>query len=239
MEEETYSFTTTVLAKDTDLKRQLKPSSLLLFAQEMSINHTKMLGFGREKTLDRGLLWVILKERFEIKRMPFYDETIKLITYPGEMLHFFFPRHFLILGCKDEVLVKGSALWALMDEKKREIVDPKEHGVIIPGHQKGDELPLLFSNRTPALDGFASLSASYSDCDLNGHLNNAAYLDLMMDLIPFDYLLNHQLKKIDLTFSKEIRFGETFDTDYGCQDDTYFFKSRNFLIRLGFDSIGH
>lgn len=235
MEQETYSASTTVLAKDTDLKRNLSPSSLLLFSQEMSISHTKMLGFGREKTLDRGLLWVILKERFEITRMPCYDEKIMLVTYPGEMLHFFFPRHFLLLDSKKNVLVRGSALWALMDEKKRTIVDPKEYQVIIKGFSHGDELPLLFSNKTPVLDHSIELSAGYSHCDLNGHLNNSAYLDLMMDLIPSDYLLSHLLKRIDLTFSKEIRFGETFKTDFGCSDDTYFFKSRNFLIRLGFE----
>ena len=60
-------------SKDVDLFRRLRLSRLFELLQEASIRHTEQLGMGREKTLDKGLLWVVTMQRCEISRMPEYD----------------------------------------------------------------------------------------------------------------------------------------------------------------------
>ena len=61
-------------SKDVDMFRRLRTSELFRLLQEASIRHTELLGMGRDKTLDRGILWVLLMQRAEITRMPEYDE---------------------------------------------------------------------------------------------------------------------------------------------------------------------
>jgi hypothetical protein len=48
-----------LLASDCDAERRVKLSALLRSIEEVSIADTTRLHMGREKTLDKGLLWVI------------------------------------------------------------------------------------------------------------------------------------------------------------------------------------
>ena len=69
--------------KDVNLHRVLRTSTLFELMQEASIRHTEELGMGRERTLDRGLLWMVTHQQAEITRMPEYDELITLESWPG------------------------------------------------------------------------------------------------------------------------------------------------------------
>ena len=80
-----------ILSSDTDANRTLRLSRLYTLLQEASIRHTEQLGMGREKTLDKGILWVLTQQRCEIRRMPEYDEHIVLKSWPGRNMHLLFP----------------------------------------------------------------------------------------------------------------------------------------------------
>ncbi len=74
-------------SKDVDMFRRLRTSQLFRLLQEASIRHTEELGMGRDKTLDKGILWVLL-QRAEITRMPEYDERLVLKSYEfRDLLH--------------------------------------------------------------------------------------------------------------------------------------------------------
>ncbi|MFA6829820.1 MAG: acyl-ACP thioesterase domain-containing protein, partial [Bacilli bacterium] len=66
----------TIKASDSDSNQRLKTSVMLKLFQEISISHIIKLGIGREKTFDKGLLWIIISSHFQIRRLPKYDETI-------------------------------------------------------------------------------------------------------------------------------------------------------------------
>ena len=55
-------------SKDVDMHRRLRTSVLFELLQEAAIAHTEALGMGREKTLDRGLLWIVTMQSAEIRR---------------------------------------------------------------------------------------------------------------------------------------------------------------------------
>ena len=88
-----YSEEILLRSKDVDMYRRLRTSELFRMLQEASIRHTEQLGMGRDKTLDRGILWVLLMQRAEIVRMPEYDERIVLKSWPGKTMHLLFPRY--------------------------------------------------------------------------------------------------------------------------------------------------
>ena len=104
-------------SKDVDMFRRLRSSELFKLLQEASIRHTEELGMGRDKTLDRGILWVLLMQRAEIRRMPEYDEEIVLKSWPGKTMHLLFPRFYSLETEAGESLLKASALWSLVDAK--------------------------------------------------------------------------------------------------------------------------
>ena len=170
-----------ILSSDTDAKRQLKLSRLYTLLQEASIAHTTALGMGREKTLDKGLLWIITLQQTRIAHMPLYDETVCIKSWPGRTMHLLFPRYYRIEDRKGNALIEASALWALMDKATRRAAFPEEYGVAIRGVHTGKEIPLPTAPKAPATEADGTFSVPYSYVDLNGHMNNTRFYDLAED----------------------------------------------------------
>ena len=223
-----------ILTEHCDPSRKLRLSSLLKFLQEVSIEDTERLGYPRSTTLDRGLLWVIGKQRVKINRLPCYDETVEILTYPGERIPFLFPRHCKIYSSSGELLVSSSAAWTLIDEKSRLMVDPEQFGIVIEGENEGDEIGFQFPFKGFDLKKEATFAAKWRDCDLNGHMNNTAYLDEAEDLIPHSFLKEREPSFLDVAYKKEIPLGQEIPVQYGEENLVYVFSSASFFIRLGF-----
>ena len=49
----------------------------------------------------------------------------------------------------------------------------------------------------------------YSDLDVNNHVNNSRYIDWFTDQIPLDIHTRGILSEISVSYSREIRSGET------------------------------
>ena len=197
-------------SSDVDKDRRLRTSVLFSMLQEAAIAHTEELGMGREKTLDRGLLWIVTLQRAEIERMPLYDEDVVLRSWPGRTMHLLFPRYFSLETEAGEPLLKASSIWSLIDARTRAIVFPEKHGIEIEGVTTGAEIALPSAPRPVGqaasgqadsaaqpvganglADGAApkirtaerSFTVPYSFVDLNSHMNNTRYFDLAEDMI--------------------------------------------------------
>ena len=194
--------------------RMLRLSALCRMFQEISIAHTTALGMGREKTLDRGLLWVISRQHMEILRLPVYDEEITLRSWPGEMTGFFFPRFYEILS-GDECIVRGEALWLLMEESTRKAVFPSAYGVVINGvsGERGKPVRTLSGAIRPAdgsvLCGDYPQEALFSRTDINGHVGNAYYYDMIDDVLE-EEALRRAPRTVEAEYLQEIRPGSRF-----------------------------
>lgn len=194
--------------------RALRLSALCRMFQEISIAHTTALGMGREKTLDRGLLWIISRQYVEILRLPVYDEEITLRSWPGEMTGFFFPRFYEIWS-GDECIVRGEALWLLMEESTRKAVFPTAKGVVIEGVRGEAGKPaktLAGAIRPPEgamLFGEFPQEALFSRTDINGHVGNAYYYDMIDDVLEED-ALRRAPRIVEAEYLQEIRPGSRF-----------------------------
>ena len=196
--------------KDVNLHRRLRTSRLLEMLQEASIAHTEEMGWTRETTLDRGFLWVVAMQQLQILRMPGYDETVTLRSWPGPMMHVLYPRQYLLEDGQGNVLVRGSAIWTLVDMETRAMADPAEHGVVIDGVRTEEEYPLPGLVHGEDCDRTSSITVPFSYCDLNGHMNNTRYLDVAEDVLagPAE---GRELACIAMQFMSEVRMGDQVD----------------------------
>lgn len=199
---------------EVDLNRRLRLSTMLRMMQEASIAHTEELGAGREKTLDRGLLWVVTLQDAWIARMPEYDEEVTLESWPGDTLHLFFPRYYRLLDSDGSELVKASALWALMDSETRKMVFPEEKNVAVPFERTGLEPPLPRAPRHIDTSAEAFFTVPFSYTDMNGHMNNTRYFDLMEDTLP-SFLHDKRLTRIGIEYRAEAKLGDELTLRWG------------------------
>ena len=216
-----YRYSYRILSSDTDANRRLRLSRLFTMLQETSIAHTTALGMGREKTLDRGLLWIVTLQQATIARLPEYDEPIRLVSWPGKMMHLLFPRYYRIEDEAGNALVEASALWALMGEKTRRVVFPEQYGVKIRGVYTGKEIPLPVAPKMPQNPERSTFTVPFSFVDLNGHMNNTRYFDLAEDCMP-QALRTRPLTGVQTEYAKEARENDTLLLKREATQDAFF-----------------
>ena len=223
-------------SKDVDMFRRLRTSELFRLLQEASIRHTEQLGMGRDKTLDKGILWVLLMQRAEIVRMPEYDEQIVLKSWPGKTMHLLFPRYYSLETAAGEPLLKASALWSLVDEKTRKVVFPERYGVVIDGAETGEEIAMPGSVKKRGTSFEQPFTVPYSFVDLNGHMNNTRYFDLAEDCIGAA-AAGRELKAVSVEYQNEARLGETLSLRWGGEEESFFLcgETERPVFRMGLE----
>ena len=228
-----YQRTLRLKAEHVDCFRRLRLSVLMRLFQECCIAHTEELGMGRAMTLDRGFLWVINAETIGISRLPEYDEEITLLCRPGETLHFFFPRQMSVLDAEGREIVRIGALWSLIDTGSRQLIDPGENGILIKGENRpGDILPPLSLKERETAKTTPAQEASYSLVDINGHVNNAGYMDIVLDTFSFAELEKLKFKTVRCLFRKEIPAGTRFEIRWDREGTLRWFRNEYFVIEL-------
>ncbi len=215
-----------IQSSDVDMFRRLRISQLFTFTQEAAIHHTEQLGAGREKTLDRGFLWVVTMQHAEIKRLPEYDEKIRLVSWAGITMHVMFPRYYEFYDEGGDCIIKGSALWMLMDIDSRKMIFPDSESITVNGIVTGREYPLPKPIKPVETDRTVTFTVPYSYADINGHLTNTKYFDIVQDITAFssEKRIPHY---VAAEYSGEARFGESFEIAVKEETDSVFISGTN------------
>ena len=226
-----------ILASDVDMQRRLRLSRLFTMIQEISIAHTKALGMGRDKTLDRGLLWVVTMQRVDVKRLPLYDEKVRLETWAGRTMHVMFPRFYRMTDENGETLLTASGFWMLIHEKTRAMAFPDKEGIVIPETKTGFEPSLPSAPKSIDISAEIPYTVPYSAIDINGHMNNARYLDVAENVMP-EALRAREIARVTCEYAAEIRPEDTVDLETGADENAFFMacmRDGKRLFRLRFD----
>ena len=216
-----YETTRTIRHSDVDCHRRLRWSSLFTLLQEAAIDHVGRLGLGLDKTLGLGLLWVVALQNLSIRRLPTFGERVRLRTWPGKPIHNFCPRYYRMSAEDGALLLEGCALWGLMEQNERKLIDLQVYGLRMPFVVTGDELPLPRAPRGGPPTQVAQFTVPYSCLDLNGHMNNARYPELVQDLLP-PSLLARDPSQICVEYDHEACLGDVLRIGMTPLADGYF-----------------
>jgi acyl-ACP thioesterase len=120
-----------------------------------------------------------------------------------------YPRSVVAYDEKGSELFRSISLWVLMDPGTRAMVLPGKSGVTVSGILRGNELPSPASLAPAALSAEVERTVRFTDLDVNGHMNNARYLDHLADLLPGSFHENHVIRDMTLGYLAEAREGDT------------------------------
>jgi medium-chain acyl-[acyl-carrier-protein] hydrolase len=212
-----------LLASDCDATRQLKLSSLLRAIEEISIEDTTRLHMGREKTLDKGLLWVIGRISLKINELPDYDERVQLITYPEKREHTLFPRYYVMRNGLGKTYLEAEALWTLIDQTTRKPVNPKDYGIFIRGFPFSKETEIIPVVQPLKISESSLRKVGYSELDLNGHMTNTRYADWFVDAFAAE-LKQKKLATLSLSFRQEARLDDEITLGMGKEENRLYLR---------------
>ncbi len=213
-----YSQTYRVEATDVDCFGYLKPSRMLLYAQEVAGKHSDQLTLTYDELARRGLFWAVIRNRIQITRLPREGEVITLETWPMPTTRTAYPRSTVAYDQAGNELFRSVCLWVLMDLNTRSLILPGNSGVEVAGHLRGLELATPRSLALKGLEGHCPRRVCFTDLDKNRHMNNARYLDWVADLLPSDFYRTHALADLTLCYMNEAREGQALDVTWGLDD---------------------
>jgi len=168
---------------DFDSLERLKPSAVLDLFQDVAGEHADHLGIGFGDMLEKGLLWVVARAKFELLGNARPYERVRVRTWPLPQGRAVFVRNYKICHADGTLLAQGCSEWALMDVVKRRLT------AVADVYPLGDRFCTeeVFTQRLRRVPDFEAagegypILPGYSSLDLNGHVNNARYAEFALD----------------------------------------------------------
>ena len=183
----TYTQKFTVYRHDGDHLGNAKPGALLRYAQQIATTHAEAAGLTDEVYTATRTAFVLAKLALHIDRTPRVDEELTLVTQPECCKRAVNKRitHFYDADGAEVAVIDSR--WVLIDIDKRIIL--RKHPEQFADHWAEDvpfALPMKMTKAAPeACELAGEPVASYSRCDMNGHLNNTRYADILCDALPW------------------------------------------------------
>jgi len=205
--------------RDVDLTKKLKLSALFNYMQEISSLHVENLGTGIEAIEKRcGVTWILMRAKAEIARYPSWNEDITIETWQQKPKTFEFERDFIVRDAAGDVIIRVVSMWIIIDIKTRALKRAESIAVQYPPFF---EERAMTNFRLRKIKPFAHTKIAYkktigySDTDINGHINNAKYIDFATDCFPVEQHMKYYIKSLQINYIREAIPGDNvvFYTD--------------------------
>ena len=197
-----------------DCYGRLKPSMILLYAQEVAGAHFSELAMDYDALAKRGMFWAGTRHKVQITRMPRRGETIHVETWPMPTTRVAYPRSMVAYDAQGNECFRSISLWVLMDLNTRNMILPGKSGISVVGTLRGMELASPTGLVAKPLVSRRQRSVCFTDLDRNGHMNNCRYLDWIDDLLPSAFHAGHCVKEFTVCYLSEAREGQELELQW-------------------------
>ena len=224
---------------DVDTNFQLKIPAIFRYFQDVALLATREARVDAMSLREKNIDWVITRMVVDIKRLPKCDEIIYVHTYPGKDMAMLYPRYFFITDKDDNVIIRSSSIWALIDNNTRKVIVDRDVISKLPAESREDQLPLPEKILNPDNLYFVENKIiHFSDLDFNAHMNNVRYVETLLDVHDLDFYKNHRVSSILLNYMKEIKEKETISVSTNASNPEIISVSSNdevvFLGKVSF-----
>ncbi len=198
----------------TGVHKVLTNKSLLSLMENVAIAHSSYCNFTFRDLAKDNLSWVILNWRLQVFKRPKADETIKIQTWGRFHNRLFVIRDFKVINSDGETCAIASSKWCLVDTMQRKIakmpddIEEIYHGFRDESVFEDESLDRLSVPQVESVDSDTYRIRRF-DIDINKHVHNLNYLNFAYELLPFDIFMGDELNNLEITYKKEIKYGET------------------------------
>lgn len=194
---------------ECDKNGVLRLRTLFNLFQDMADEHADKMGLGYHFCIQKQIGWIGAGYHVQINRLPKWEETVTLYTWPSKATPIMGIRDFQMIDSTGQVLVNASSQWVLVDLNRMRPVAIAKH---IEGYEIIEEraLDTTFGAIDAITDAGSSclISVRHDDIDINNHVNNAVYPMLCLDGISEEFLNSHTLSEVQVSFKKPAVLGD-------------------------------
>jgi medium-chain acyl-[acyl-carrier-protein] hydrolase len=209
-----------VNAYDVDLNNKLKLNTLFNFLQDVASSHADSLKLGFNDLIKNDLGWVLSWVKVWIEESPGFGETIKITTWPKCRYKLYSIREFIIYNNNGKILYRVSTAWLLINVKTKRITDIKNLPQQIyyqPDQYAINEFPEKIISKMKKESIFGK-TIRYTDLDINRHVNNTQYIEMILDCYSSEHHKNNHLKCLTVSFLSESFYDDELDIRFANED---------------------
>jgi len=230
-------WTETVRVRSYDVTPQGTASILALadYFQEAAGRHADELGVSMQDLLAENRAWVLAHFRMQIDRLPRWNETITIETWPSGLDRLFALREVIVRDEEGTGLAEGTSSWLVIDTERRRPVRPPAvlHDIDPPDRPSPLDTDLDDLSPPDRTDRERTFTVRYHDLDLNRHMNNVRYLEWAVETLPAEVLDDYRCCALALQFEAETTFGDSVRATAAMREEDAGLYVRHHLAHAG------
>jgi acyl-ACP thioesterase len=210
---------------DTNSNEIVSASHTLKFMQETSMRHMKGRRPSYEELFNEKKAFILSNIRLEMYNPIYAYEDIVAKTWACPSRGYSFMRSYSIER-NGEIMAEAYSTWALVSTEEKKLYKVSDIDLSNYDEDEPVQLENPLRVRIPSevpLSLIDEYTVRYSDTDLNGHMNNTNYPDMLINC-----MINPQgirVKSIGISFINDIKARETVKIYMAKTDGKYYFRS--------------
>ena len=211
---------------DTNTNDMLGISNIFVLCQETAMRQMKECKPSYEELIAQGKAFILSSMRVECYYPIYPYENIKVKTWADNNNKGFTTYRSYELYRDDELIGEALSTWALVSTTDKRLVKITE--VDLSNYEP--ETPLTLEKpvkvripREVVLSLVGEYTVRYTDIDLNHHMNNSKYPDMLFNCLPKPE--NKIIKSFAITFANEAKLGDNLKIYVAYTDGKYYMRS--------------
>ena len=214
----------TITTNSLDCYDRLSLVGILDLLQDAAGYHATLLGLGFDDLKEIGITWLLVRTKIEIMKELPSIKKVKVKTWQSYKGRVDYERDYLVCDENDEVLIKGTSKWCLIESMTRRIVPTSRLSVDItyPGKRNYEK---RFEKLNFSLDDVIdekTYTVYQSHLDHNFHVNNTKYGEFILNTISLSQ--DEQIKNFEINYVKEVRLNNELTIKFNKQKNQYFIE---------------
>lgn len=200
---------------DTDARHIARPSSVWRWLQEAANRQMRAEGPSYDDLMERGLSFLLSRMCVDFIRPISQYEELTVETFGLPSRGYSFERGYRLFDEAGATVAAGLSVWALYDLNTRRLARTETLG---EGYSGGVAPELSTPTRflipdTVSLSLVGERRVVWSDVDVNLHVNNTGYPNILCDYLPDPGA--GELLGMSINYRNEAKLGETMTILYG------------------------
>lgn len=196
---------------NTSYFQTIKISDLFKHLQEVASQHSDLMKIGFDDLKSKQGAWVLTKQLLEITELPRALEEFTVHTWSNRHNKIVANRNFLVTNQANQPIIKASSDWVVLNLEKRRIIPLSKINLDYIQSYNYELFPAnlekILVNSDYKINEFTK-KVRFSDIDINGHMNNTCYVDMVLDSMAEYFTEQYQLKRINTNFIQEVQWLE-------------------------------
>ena len=209
--------------KDIGKDNKIKNIAILEYLEDIGAYQSDLIGYGAEYTNKTGSGWVVLDWKLKVIERPVYGDILEIKTWGRAMNKALAYRDYEIYNQKGKLCAIATSKWTMFNIKKGKIVKIEDEVIkkYAPEEKCVFENKIIEKIKIPDINDSTKTTkykVNRKDIDINGHMHNLYYLDLVYEALPEEIYNTENFDNVRIHYKTQIKLNEELCCLYTFED---------------------